>query len=70
MSGSFYFSVSFAERMPACTRKSKRERQRIVSRCEIFCSCNRKTTKTKRKVGAFGKHEKRKARNRRKRITR
>lgn len=30
MSGSFYFSVSFAERMPACTRKSKRERELLV----------------------------------------
>ena len=49
--------------------KSKRERQRIVSRSEIFCSCNEKITKTKRKVAAFGKHEKRKARNRMKRIT-
>lgn len=62
--------MSFAERMPACTRKSKRERQRVVSGSEIFHSCNKKPTKMKRKVRTFGKHEKRKARNRRKRITR
>lgn len=69
MSGSFYFSVSFAEGMPACTRKSKRERELSVG-VRYFVVAIKKTTKTKRKVGAFGKHEKRKTRNRRKRITR